>query len=91
MPAYHRFRLDDEQGILPRAKEISHNAEEHPIETPYSEFGRGSQRDFELLSEKQVLELKLCSRFEVFEEKREERTDHLNLLTVNEPRSKAQI
>ena len=80
MPSDDGFRFDDEQCIPPRAEEIRHDAEEHPIETSYSEFGRRAQCNLELFPEKYDFELKLALRREEFEKKQEEGSDHLSLL-----------
>jgi hypothetical protein len=59
MPAYHRLWFEDRQCIPQHPKELSHNVEEHPIETFHPEFGRRAECNLELFSEKCDFELKL--------------------------------
>jgi len=76
MPFDDGFRFDDEERILPLSKQVGHETEEHPVLTSEPQLRRRAQRDFKLLSNKQVFELKLGSRFEGVEEEDEQRADH---------------
>ena len=61
MPPDDRFRLDDKQCSLPRAKNIGHKAEEAPIKGSQLKFARGASHYCQLLPKKYDLELKLNS------------------------------